>query len=63
MRAYMLIGWHYFDMPYPHAIASIFQLDGELAEDAIDGEVWLEFVGAVAILLIGARFLWRRISN
>lgn len=62
-RAYLVIGWHYFDMPYPHVIAPIFRLDGEVAQDAIYGEIWLEFVAAAAIVLIGARVLWRRISN
>jgi hypothetical protein len=63
MRAYTVIGWHYFDMPYPNVIASILHLDGESAEDAIYSEVWLEFIAAAAIVLIGARVLWRRISN
>jgi hypothetical protein len=62
-RAYMVIGWHYFDMPYPRVIGPIFHLDGEAAQDAIYGEIWLEFIAASAIALIGARLLWRRISN
>jgi hypothetical protein len=62
-RAYLTFGWHYFDMPYPNVIASIFHADGESAEDAVYIEVWLESVAAAAIVLIGARLLWRRISN
>jgi len=61
--AYMRIGWPYFDMPYPHAIGPMFHLDGESAEDAILIEVWLEFIVLAAIVLSGARFLWRRGSN
>jgi hypothetical protein len=62
-RAYLVVGWHYFDMPYTSAIVSIFRFDGEAAEDAIYFEAWLEYTTVAAIFLTGARLLWRRISN
>ena len=52
-----------FDMPHINIIVSIFHFDGEAAENAIYFETWLEYVAAAAILLTGARLLWRRISN
>ena len=62
-RAYLVVGWHYFDMPHTNVIVSIFHFDGEAAEDAIYFEFWLECIAAAAIFLTGAGLLWRRISN
>ncbi|MBU6464046.1 MAG: hypothetical protein KGK01_12505 [Bradyrhizobium sp.] len=61
--AYLVVGWHHFEMPHTNIIVSIFHFDGEAAEDAIYFEAWLEYVAAAAILLTGAHLLFRRISN
>jgi hypothetical protein len=61
--AYLVVGLHYFDIPHINIIVSIFHFDGEAAENAIYFETWLEYVAAAAILLTGARLLWRRVSN
>jgi hypothetical protein len=63
MRGYMTVGWHHFDMPYPHIIGPMFHLDGESGEDAVYFELWLEFVAISAIGLAGARFVWKRLFN
>ena len=62
-QAYVTVGWHYFNMPFPHLVGPMFHLDGEGAEDAVYAEIWLEFIAVTALALIGARFALGRLSN
>lgn len=63
MRIYMTWGWHYFDMPSPHILAPLLHLDGEEAENADYGEVWLEFLGVFLTALAGFHLRWSKNSN
>jgi hypothetical protein len=63
MRVYMTVGWHHFNMPYPHILGPMFHLDAESGEDAVYFELWLEFVAISAIGLTGALLVWKRLFN